>query len=245
MKGIPLALPAAALILALSAPVRAAEGQRSKYVPCPRGMEGKCGDIPGAVSSAAGAGEIICEEGRYNQRVQAVRAWDAKVRQIQGGLSDINGTLGWLGNQYAGQGKRPPIDQLIGYIRDSLLARLVMPTSTDLSRAAACYPNNRRASDGCHHLACGDPEAIVRNLENLPPSINRVKMDLENKEATLLSGLPTYIQAGSAPNVYNRCAVQDPMPPCKQHMRRAVDGLKGAVGVLEQIAGEINADVGD
>lgn len=222
--------------------------QRRNYVPCPRGYEGRCGDIPGVISSAVGAGEMICKndvasaDKRFNDRKRQVADWARRLAQIKTNLSQIGNAIAGLGSQYAAEGKQPPLAELADFVRSDLSGRLVDPLAAQLASTSQCYSQGRKASDGCYHLSCGDPGTIVKNILNVQPSIDRVEEDLENKRSALLSNLPASITAGTPPNTYNRCAASSPAHPCQQHMNRSVNQLVQAVQATSTLAGEVTGD---
>jgi hypothetical protein len=227
------------LSLAASA-ASAADRQSSSYVPCPRGYEGKCGDIPGLIAGATGAGEMICGEERMQTRRGQVADWSSRMHQIDNNLTQITGALRGLGNQYAAQGKMPLLAQTADFTANDLQRRLIHPLALDLAHKTQCYTQARRSSDGCYHTDCGDPATTVKNLESAQPSIDRVEADLENKRGALTDQLATTVTGGTPP--HNRCDDQDAPFPCQSHMDRSVTQIVHAVQATSTLAGEIVGD---
>lgn len=217
----------------------AADPQRKYYVPCPKGYEGTCGDIPGLIGGAARAGEMICKQDEMDTRRRQVADWSTRMRQIDGNLTQIAGAVRGLGNQYAAQGKMPLLAQTADFTSNDLQARLVHPLAVDLAAKTTCYNRAQKASDGCYHTDCGDPAVTVKNLENAQPAIDRVEADLEAKRGDLESQLPDSIMVQAVPAAYNRCATNNPAFPCRQHMDRSLNQLVQAVQATSKLAGEI------
>lgn len=236
----------AGLLLTLSGASWADSTQREHYVPCPRGMEGMCGDIPGAVTSAVGAGEIICDEDEFRSKKRKISGWLGKLRDIRNDVLQIKTSITWLANQPSYASKRQQLSALAARA-DAIMTGLIDPTVDEMTRMKPCYESNRRASDGCHHLSCGDPRMVVQNIENVGPALVTFRGEIEASRPGLLAGLPTRITSGSR-NVCedhrvrfgNNWIGDPPRIGCQQHMAMSLTSVTQATEVVARKVGELS-----